>query len=99
MATGRQRLRTVPVRHIKQLAIRESALFIGLLFVGLVFLPIAIYLVGQSVFGAYGGVGFSEFFGTLSAKVRHGDIVAWFLILSPYLSWLCLRLSVFAWKM
>ena len=90
---------SVTFRRIKQLAIRESALFIGLLFVGLVLLPVAIYLVGQSVFGAYGGIGYGEFFGTLSAKVRNGDVVAWFLVLSPYLSWLCLRVTVLAWKM
>ncbi len=61
-------------------------------------MPIAIYLVGQDVFGAYGGAGYGDFFGTLSEKVRNGDIVAWFLILSPYLGWQCVRLSVFAWR-
>ena len=83
---------------IKKIAIRESALFVGLLFVGFVLLPVAIYLVGQDVFGAYGGAGYGDFFGTLSEKVRNGDSVAWFLILSPYLGWLCVRLAALAWR-
>lgn len=84
---------------IRQLATKEIALFTGLLFLGLVLMPILIYFVGQSVFGTYGGVGYGDFFGTLSAKVRSGDIVAWFLILSPYLGWQCLRLMIFAWRL
>lgn len=83
---------------LRQLATKEIALFTGLLFLGLVILPILIYFVGQSVFGAYGGVGYVDFFGTLGSKIRNGDIVAWFLILSPYLGWQCLRLMVFAWR-
>jgi hypothetical protein len=85
-------------QSIKTIVIRESAWFIGLLFVGFVLMPIAIYLVGQDVFGAYAGAGYGDFFGTLSEKVRNGDAVAWFLILSPYLGWQCVRLSVFAWR-
>lgn len=84
--------------NIKKFAIRESALFVGLLFVGFVLMPIVIYLVGQDVFGAYGGAGYGDFFGTLSEKVRRGNSVAWFLILSPYLGWQCVRMSVFAWR-
>jgi len=61
-------------------------------------MPVVIYLVGQAVFGAYGGNGYGDFFGTLSEKVRHGDRVAWFLILSPYLGWQCVRMSAFAWR-
>ena len=83
---------------IRQLAGKEIALFTGLLFAGLVIMPILIYFVGQSVFGTYGGIGYGDFFGTLADKVRSGDIVAWFLILSPYLGWQCLRLMVFAWR-
>jgi len=71
------------------------ALFTGLLFVGLVLMPIAIYWVGQNVLGEYGGQGYSDFFGTLSAKVRGGDPVSWFFVLSPYLAWQLLRLTFF----
>lgn len=65
---------------------------------GLIVLPIAIWFVGKSVFGAYGGAGYADFFGVLSAKLRNGDVVAWFLVLSPYLVWQCLRLMALGWR-
>lgn len=77
---------------------KEFALLVILLFVGLVILPGAIYWVGQSLFGAYGGYGYSGFFGTLSEKIRSGNVVTWFLVLTPYLVWQCLRLTSQAWR-
>jgi hypothetical protein len=77
---------------------REAAVFAGFLFLGLVLLPIAIWFVGKAVFGAYGGAGFVDFYGTLSGKIRSGDVVAWFLVLSPWLVWQSLRLSVLGWR-
>jgi hypothetical protein len=77
---------------------KETALFTGLLFVGLVLMPICIWFMGGAVFGEYGGAGYSDFFGTLSGKIRSGDLVAWFLVLSPYLLWQCVRLIAFGWR-
>lgn len=54
--------------------------------------------MGRAVFGEYGGAGYSDFFGTLSGKIRSGDLVAWFLVLSPYLLWQCVRLIAFGWR-
>lgn len=82
----------------KQLILKETALFTGLLFVGLVLMPIAIYWVGQNVFGEYGGQGYNDFFGKISTKVRGGELVSWFLVLSPYLAWQLLRGTRFAWR-
>jgi len=82
----------------KQIARRESALFLGLLFIGLVLMPFGIYLVGQEVFGDYSGHGYGDFFGTLSGKIRNRDAVAWFLVLSPYLAWQLVRLTALAWR-
>ena len=73
-------------------------MFAILLFAGLVLLPMAIWFVGKAIFGAYGGTGYGEFFGILSGKIRGGDLVAWFLVLSPYFVWQCLRLMVFGWR-
>lgn len=84
---------------IRQLVTKEIAFLAGFLFVGLVVMPLIIYQVGQAVFGAYGGVGYGDFFGTLSAKVRGGDGVAWFLIMSPYIGWQCLRLMFLGWRL
>ena len=82
----------------KQAVLRESALFLGLFFLGFVLLPISIYWVGQDVLGDFGGHGYADFFGSLSAKIRAGDAIAWFFVLSPYLAWQTLRLTMFAWR-
>lgn len=84
---------------LKKTLRKEVALLTGLLFFGLVIMPVAIYWLGQGVFGAYGGQGYGDFFGTLSGKIRSGDAVAWFLVLSPYLIWQCLRLTALAWRL
>ena len=86
-------------KDLKHTARREFSLFIGLLFFGLVLMPVAIYALGQRVFGDYGGNGYAAFFGTLSGKIRSGDPVAWFLILSPYLAVQTLRLAAFGWRL
>ena len=77
---------------------KEATLLLVLVFIGIVILPVAVYFVGQAVFGAYAGAGYTDFFGAISAKLRAFDSVAWFLVLSPYLLWQILRLSVFAWR-
>lgn len=81
----------------KQRILKEVALFTGLLFVGFVLMPIAIYWVGQNVLGEYGGQGYSDFFATLSTKIRGGELIPWFFVLSPYLAWQLLRLTFFVW--
>jgi hypothetical protein len=84
--------------ELKQIALKELALFLVLLFFGFVLVPVAIYLVGQNVLGQFGGNGYGDFFGTLSAKIRSGDTTAWFFVLSPYLVWQTLRLTLHAWR-
>jgi hypothetical protein len=89
----------VPPDTLKRIARKELALLVFLLFVGLLIAPIALYLVGERVFGEYGGQGYGDFFGTLTARIRAGDSVAWFLVLSPYLVWQTLRLTAFAFRL
>lgn len=84
-------------RDVKTIVRRETALFAGLLFVGLVVLPAVIFFVGDAVFGDYGGDTFGHFFSALGDKIRHGDLVAWFLVLSPYIAIQCLRLIALGW--
>lgn len=84
---------------IRRAVRKETALLAGLLFFGIVLMPIAIFVTGKAVFGAYGGYGYADFFGTLTAKLRDGDMVAWFLVASPYLVWQVLRLMAFAWRL
>ena len=84
--------------RLRKTLTRELALFAGLLFVGMVVVPISLYLVGDDIFGEYAGHGFGDFFGTLSAKLRNGENVAWFFVLSPYLVVQLLRLTAFGWR-
>ena len=83
----------------KHVVLRETAVFLSLLLAGLVILPIVIYLVGDQVFGHYGGHGLGGFFNSLSGRIRSADGVAWFLVLSPYLGWLILRLTLGLWRL
>jgi len=77
---------------------REMGLLVGFLFLGLVILPVAIYVVGQAIFGDYGGSSYGHFYSELSSRIRAGDSAAWFLVLSPYLGWQTLRLVALGWR-
>jgi len=88
----------MPQQPLKQTVLKEAALFFGLLFVGFVIVPVAVYLIGPRVFGEFGGHGYGEFFGALSARVRSGNLTAWFFVLAPYLAWQVLRLTAYGWR-
>ena len=85
--------------NVRKAITREAALLLGFLFLGLVLLPIAIYVVGQAIFGDYGGGSYGHFFSELSSRIREGDLAAWFLVLSPYLGWQTLRLIALGWRL
>ena len=72
---------------------KEINLFLVLLLAGLILLPIAIYLVGDLVFGEYGGEGYSGFFLAILTELTKGTLTIWFLVLSPYIIWQLLRLT------
>ena len=78
---------------------KEAGLLIGFLFLGLIAMPVAVFVVGQNIFGEYGGHGYSQFYGDLSGRIRSGDAVSWFLVLSPYLGWQILRLMLLGWRL
>ena len=82
----------------KSILRKEFLLLAGFLLLGVVILPIAIYFVGQAIFGEYGGQGYGEFFGDLIGRIAAGQGAAWFLVLSPYLGWQTLRLIGFVWR-
>ena len=85
-------------RTFRDLFVRELALFAVLFLVGLILLPLAVYLVGQFVFGDYGGGAFGSFHGALRAELGAGNPAAWFLVLSPYVVWQLLRLTVLGFR-
>jgi hypothetical protein len=77
---------------------KEAALLAVMLFLGIALLPIAIWIVGDLVFGSYGGNGYGDFFSSLSGKLRSGNPVAWFLVLSPWLVLQVVRLALIGWR-
>jgi len=89
---------SVEKKLFKQKALNETALALSFIFAGLVLLPLAIYFTGQSVFGEYGGAGFSDFYGRLSGEIREGRPAVWFLVLTPYLILMLLRLTIWAFR-
>ncbi len=88
----------MPKDTVRNRIVRETALFTGLLFVGFVLVPVAIYLIGPHVLGEFAGNSYGDFFGDVSARVRSGDLTAWFFILSPWLVWQVARLTLYAWQ-
>jgi len=83
---------------LKENAVRELALFLIALLFGMVLLPLFIYIIGRTLFGDYAGTGFSGFYGTLHSELRSGQAVVWFLMLSPYLAWQLLRLTILGFR-
>lgn len=77
---------------------KELVLFVILFLTGLVLLPVVIYVIGKSVFGAYDGSGFATFYGTLQSEFRAGQPVVWFLTLSPYIGWQLFRGTIWAFR-
>ena len=83
---------------LKRTVTKESAIFLCLLFFGLLILPLAVYLVGESVFGEYSGSGFAGFYGTLHRSIRDGEPAVLYLVFSPYVIWQLTRLSIWGFR-
>ncbi len=82
-------------RPISKIFVNELLLFAGLLFFGFIIMPGIIYLIGGQVFGDFDG-GYRQFFGQLTRRLVDGNGIAWFLVLSPWLGILSIRITWFA---
>jgi hypothetical protein len=85
-------------KSLKDVARKESILFLVLLLTGLLLLPTIIYFVGKAVFGAYEANGFMTFYGMLHSELRSGVPVVWFLMLSPYIIWQLFRMTFWGFR-
>jgi hypothetical protein len=83
---------------LKDRILKETAVLGSLILAGLLVLPMLVYFVGKSVFGEYGGAGFADFYVRLHQDLRHGEPAAVFLLLSPCILWLLLRLSLWLFR-
>lgn len=81
-------------KPLMQILRRETLTLLLFLFAGVLLLPIAIYIVGGEIFGAYSGSGFGDFYRDIHGDLRDGQSVVIFLLLSPYLVWQLLRASI-----
>lgn len=79
---------------LKHRILKETAIIGGLVFVGLAVLPVLVYFVGEAVFGEYGGSGLPGFYVRLHEDLRIGEPAAVFLLFSPVILWLLLRLTL-----
>ena len=84
-------------QNVKKRIVNELLLFAALLFFGFIIMPGLIYLVGGQVFGEFEG-GYGQFFGQLARRIVSGNLIAWFLILSPWLGIQVLRATWFAMR-
>jgi hypothetical protein len=78
--------------------IRELIVDLGLVLAGLLLLPIAVYFVGQLVFGPYEGEGYAGFFTAVTDRLGGGEASAWFLVLSPLILVSILRSAWWGWQ-
>ena len=74
-------------------------MFLVLAIIGIALLPLAVFFVGDAVFGSYGGDGFGEFFESLLGKLGRADRFAWLLVLSPYIVVQVLRMMAMGWRL
>lgn len=81
-------------RKLKQ----EVVFHVVLLLFGILLLPLAVFFVGQLVFGQYEGDGYGGFYSALFGRLVGGDFAAWFLVLSPLLIVLVLRGIARGWR-
>lgn len=78
--------------------IRELILFVSMALAGIVLVPLAVFFVGELVFGEYGGDSFGQFFESLLGKLASADRFAWLLVVAPYLVLQLLRGMRIAWR-
>lgn len=84
--------------ELKTRLVKEVALLAILGFIGMAVLPLCIWFVGQAVFGEYGSGGVISFFGALQRELFAGEPAVWFLLLSPYILWQVLRLTLWGFR-
>lgn len=85
--------------HISKAKLKRELIAIGVLVIaGAALLPAVVWIVGSSLFGDYAAGGYLAFYGDLLARLASGSKVAWFLVLSPLLGILVVRLTLFAMR-
>ncbi len=78
---------------------KELLVAVALLSFGLTALPVVVYWVGMRVVGEYyPESGLSDFVWHIWSDLAAGSVLAWILIVSPYLIIQLLRLALILWR-
>ncbi|MEM7279421.1 MAG: hypothetical protein AAF385_15010 [Pseudomonadota bacterium] len=80
----------------KRTPLKRELIISGVLFLlGLLLLPVAIYLVGNTLFAeGYGGGNFGDFARDFARDLLSGSLPMWFLVLSPLITISLFRLAI-----
>ncbi|MBV6423529.1 MAG: hypothetical protein NAOJABEB_01325 [Steroidobacteraceae bacterium] len=78
--------------------VREAVLVAVALLAGITLLPLAVYLTGRDVLGAYTNGGFLRFWGDFFVGLAHGGRAWWVLALGPYALIMLARGARAAWR-
>ena len=73
---------------------KELVFLVTCVAIGALILPFAIYFVGRVIFGEFDEGGLMDFYGSVQYSIWTLDPVVWFLVLSPYLVIISLRLAL-----
>tara|TARA_B100000959_G_scaffold69813_1_gene74001 strand:+ start:1617 stop:1868 length:252 start_codon:yes stop_codon:yes gene_type:complete len=73
---------------------KKITIFILFFLIGLFVLPLLLFAINDFIFGKYTGNGFVDFYNDYFDLMKGGNIAAWFISFSPYLVYLCARITV-----
>jgi|TARA_B110000438_G_scaffold24874_1_gene23228 hypothetical protein len=73
---------------------KKIILFVLFFLIGLLVLPFLFFAVNDFVFGKYGGEGFIGFYNEHFLMMKSGNPASWFITLSPYLMYLCVKITI-----
>jgi|TARA_B110000914_G_scaffold94796_1_gene83299 hypothetical protein len=73
---------------------KKTILFFLFFLFGLLVLPFLFFAANDFVFGKYGGEGFIGFYSEHFTMMKSGHLASWFITLSPYFCYLCIKITI-----
>ena len=67
-------------------------ILVFLLCFGLLIVPFGLFAINDFIFGKYSGDGFIGFYDDYFDLLKNGNLFSWFILFSPYLVYLVVRL-------
>jgi len=77
---------------------KKIIIFILFFLIGLLLLPLLLFAINDFIFGKYTGNGFVGFYNDYFHLMQKGNLAAWFISLSPYLVYLCVKITIQAFN-